>query len=206
MSFRDRFLTRQTAEAITAPSAIVLAGLGTATAILVGAPIALSAAAGAALYAGWVASHMPRQAGSVDAVVVYAHWGANYSRRVHPDQRTVARTLTEAGADVGADYGVRLRALGYGSPAPLPDGSLGYISNRGSFVAPPGSHESLHRPLPGGLGDIAPLPDGIEWNGYVGLPLAHTLHAGGLRILGFDIDPAKIEDANCPFFPDSVLQ
>lgn len=60
MSFRDRFLTRQTAEAITAPSAIVLAGAGTAAAIAAGAPIALSAAAGAAVYAGWVALRMPR--------------------------------------------------------------------------------------------------------------------------------------------------
>jgi UDP-N-acetyl-D-glucosamine dehydrogenase len=34
---------------------------------------------------------------------------------------------------------------------------------------------------------------GIIGLGYVGLPLAHTLHAGGLRILGFDIDPRKIE-------------
>jgi UDP-N-acetyl-D-glucosamine dehydrogenase len=34
---------------------------------------------------------------------------------------------------------------------------------------------------------------GIIGLGYVGLPLAHTLHAGGFRILGFDIDPSKIE-------------
>jgi UDP-N-acetyl-D-glucosamine dehydrogenase len=34
---------------------------------------------------------------------------------------------------------------------------------------------------------------GVIGLGYVGLPLAHTLHAGGLRVLGFDIDPAKIE-------------
>jgi UDP-N-acetyl-D-glucosamine dehydrogenase len=33
---------------------------------------------------------------------------------------------------------------------------------------------------------------GIIGLGYVGLPLAHTLHAGGCRLLGFDIDPAKI--------------
>jgi UDP-N-acetyl-D-glucosamine dehydrogenase len=33
---------------------------------------------------------------------------------------------------------------------------------------------------------------GIIGLGYVGLPLAHTLHAGGVRILGFDVDPAKI--------------
>src|SRR4051794_2720889 len=29
--------------------------------------------------------------------------------------------------------------------------------------------------------------------GYVGLPLAHALHAGGLRILGLDTDPRKID-------------
>lgn len=34
---------------------------------------------------------------------------------------------------------------------------------------------------------------GIIGLGYVGLPLAHALHAGGLRILGFDTDPKKIE-------------
>ncbi len=34
---------------------------------------------------------------------------------------------------------------------------------------------------------------GILGLGYVGLPLARTLHDGGLRILGFDIDSAKID-------------
>src|SRR5690349_19266482 len=34
---------------------------------------------------------------------------------------------------------------------------------------------------------------GIIGLGYVGLPLAHTLHAGGLRVLGFDTDTKKIE-------------
>lgn len=34
---------------------------------------------------------------------------------------------------------------------------------------------------------------GVLGLGYVGLPLAHTLHAAGFRVLGFDIDPAKIE-------------
>jgi UDP-N-acetyl-D-glucosamine dehydrogenase len=33
---------------------------------------------------------------------------------------------------------------------------------------------------------------GVIGMGYVGLPLAHTLHAGGLRILGFDTDASKI--------------
>jgi UDP-N-acetyl-D-glucosamine dehydrogenase len=33
---------------------------------------------------------------------------------------------------------------------------------------------------------------GIIGLGYVGLPLAHALHAGGMRVLGFDIDSAKV--------------
>ena len=34
---------------------------------------------------------------------------------------------------------------------------------------------------------------GIIGLGYVGLPLAHALHEGGFRILGFDIDQSKID-------------
>ena len=67
---------------------------------------------------------------------------------------------TEIGAEVGADYGIRLRALGYGSPAPLPDGRLACISNRGNFLCIPGSAEETFHRLPDGLGDLAPLPDG----------------------------------------------
>lgn len=67
---------------------------------------------------------------------------------------------TAAGASSGADYGSRLRAFGYGSPAPLPDGSLAFISNRGNFIAPSGTAEAHSHRLPGPLGDLAPLPDG----------------------------------------------
>ena len=34
---------------------------------------------------------------------------------------------------------------------------------------------------------------GIIGLGYVGLPLAETLHRGGLRVLGFDVDADKID-------------
>jgi UDP-N-acetyl-D-glucosamine dehydrogenase len=34
---------------------------------------------------------------------------------------------------------------------------------------------------------------GVIGLGYVGLPLAHALHTGGLPVLGFDIDQAKID-------------
>lgn len=35
---------------------------------------------------------------------------------------------------------------------------------------------------------------GIVGLGYVGLPLADALHTGGLRVLGFDVDPSKIQN------------
>lgn len=34
---------------------------------------------------------------------------------------------------------------------------------------------------------------GIIGLGYVGLPLAHALHQGGMRVLGFDVDQSKID-------------
>lgn len=67
---------------------------------------------------------------------------------------------TEFGADVGADYGKRLRLLGYGSPAPMPCGRMAVISNTGNFIGDPGGDSSAFQKLPDGLGDVAPLPDG----------------------------------------------
>lgn len=66
----------------------------------------------------------------------------------------------EIAANVGADYGVRLRAFGYGSPAPLPDGRLAFLSSRGNFIAAAGAPERDFQRLPGSLGELAPLPDG----------------------------------------------
>ena len=34
---------------------------------------------------------------------------------------------------------------------------------------------------------------GVIGLGYVGLPLCHALHAGGMPVIGFDVDPSKIE-------------
>ena len=68
--------------------------------------------------------------------------------------------LTEIGANVGADYGVRLRAFGYGSPAPLPDGRLAFIARTGNAVASAGEPERHYHPLPSQLGDVTSLPDG----------------------------------------------
>lgn len=50
------------------------------------------------------------------------------------------------------------------------------------------SDETLHRKIEQGEALV-----GVIGLGYVGLPLAAALHQGGLPILGFDVDPAKIE-------------
>lgn len=66
----------------------------------------------------------------------------------------------ELAANVGANYGVRLRAFGYGSPAPLPDGRLAFLSSQGNFIAAPGGRPADFHRLPGPLGDLSALPDG----------------------------------------------
>jgi hypothetical protein len=66
--WRDRFYTRQTAEAIMAPSSIVAAGAGTAVGVLIGlGPVA--AAVGAVAYAGWVLFKMPRASRQTDGPI-----------------------------------------------------------------------------------------------------------------------------------------
>ena len=37
---------------------------------------------------------------------------------------------------------------------------------------------------------------GVIGMGYVGLPLMHSICRSGIQVLGFDIDPAKIEKLN----------
>lgn len=85
---------------------------------------------------------------------------AKVETQIHSMMTDGTAGRTEFGADVGADYGKRLRALGYGSPAPLPDGRIAVISNQGNFVADPGAETSSFLRLPNDLGDLAPLPDG----------------------------------------------
>lgn len=85
---------------------------------------------------------------------------AKVETQLHMIRPDGTRGVTVAGANVGAEYGVRLRRFGYGSPAPLPDGRLAFLSNRGNFVATPGAPESAAHRLPDGLGDLAALPDG----------------------------------------------
>jgi hypothetical protein len=59
VSFRDRFFTRRTAEAITSPSGIILAGAGISAGILAGVPL-IGVGLGALLWGGRVLVGMPR--------------------------------------------------------------------------------------------------------------------------------------------------
>lgn len=86
-SWRDRFYTRQTAEAIMAPASILAAGAGTAAGVLVGlGPVA--AVLGVVAYSGWVLFKMPRVPESVD--------GPIEPRRLRDPWRTHVREALQA--------------------------------------------------------------------------------------------------------------
>ena len=76
---------------------------------------------------------------------------------VHPDG---AGGYTEFGLDLGPEYGGRLRAFHCGSPAPLPDGQVAYLTGSGIAVGFPGCAQKDLRNLPLEAGDLAALPDG----------------------------------------------
>jgi hypothetical protein len=85
----DRYLNRRTAEAITAPSAILLAGAGAAVAIVAGLPIAAAAGVGALAWAARVALGLPKRAKGdrIDAFTLSAPW----RRPVHEAQQAQRR-------------------------------------------------------------------------------------------------------------------
>ncbi|MCY3023711.1 MAG: alpha-L-rhamnosidase N-terminal domain-containing protein [Planctomycetota bacterium] len=74
---------------------------------------------------------------------------------VHPDG---TEGYTEFGLDLGPEYGGRLRAFYCGSPAPMPDGRVAFVSGGGIIVGRPGSREQQHFGMD--AGDVAALPDG----------------------------------------------
>ena len=74
---------------------------------------------------------------------------------VHPDG---TEGYTEFGLDIGPDYGGRLRAFYCGSPAPMPDGQVAFVSGPGITVGRPGSRAQRNYSMP--AGDVAALPDG----------------------------------------------
>ncbi|HUT36377.1 MAG TPA: HEAT repeat domain-containing protein [Planctomycetota bacterium] len=76
---------------------------------------------------------------------------------VHPDG---TGGYTEFGLDIGPDYGGRLRAFNCGSPAPMPDGRVAYLTGGGIAVGPTGGLPVGTRHYGLDAGDVAALPDG----------------------------------------------
>ena len=67
---------------------------------------------------------------------------------------------TEFGLDLGPEYGNRLRANLCGSPAPMPDGRVAFLSGPGVTVGRMGSTQKDLRHYRLEAGDVAALPDG----------------------------------------------
>jgi hypothetical protein len=91
--WRDRFFTRQTAEAIMAPSSIMVAGAGTAVGVLAGLDL-VAAVVGAAAYAGWVLFRMPRSsrdpADDIDPRRLRDPWRHHVREALEAEQRFAA--------------------------------------------------------------------------------------------------------------------
>lgn len=114
----QRFLNARTAHAITAPSAIVLGGVGAAAAILVGLPVAAVVGAGALAWAARVALGLPRgpRGDRIDPFVLSEPWRRSVNEALQA-QRRFHRATGKAGAgplrermtEIGAriDQGVR---------------------------------------------------------------------------------------------------
>ena len=76
---------------------------------------------------------------------------------VHPDG---TEGYTEFGLDNGPEYGSRLRAFNCGSPAPMPDGRVAYLSGTGVDIGRPGCEAKELQRVGVEAGDVAALPDG----------------------------------------------
>lgn len=98
-SLRDRLLTPAGARAITAPSAILLAGLGVSAGIVAGLPVAAAAAIGAAAWLVRVAIGIPReqQGTRIDARRLGEPW-AGFVREALDAQLRYRRAIGNASA------------------------------------------------------------------------------------------------------------
>ncbi len=67
---------------------------------------------------------------------------------------------TEFGLDHGPEYGGRLRAFVCGSPAPMPDGRVAFVSGPGITVGRPADPQQNWQNFGIEAGDVAALPDG----------------------------------------------
>ena len=114
---------------------------------------------------------------------------------------------TVAGVESAPDYAKRHRHYAYGSPAPMPDGRLAFISNTGNKLIKPGAAENkvqvvisdggnkyTARPLPS-TNDVQLLPNDLgELNSLPDNRLICTVPAGGKR--GFYDGVAVLEPDN----------
>ena len=76
---------------------------------------------------------------------------------IHPDGTS---GLMEFGMDAGSEYGGRLRAFNCGSPSPLSDGRVAFLSTQGITLGRPGASERELEHFDIEAGDVAALPDG----------------------------------------------
>jgi HEAT repeat protein len=76
---------------------------------------------------------------------------------IHPDG---TEGYTEFGLDLGPEYGNRLRAFNVGSPAPLPDGRVAFVTGSTLALGWPGTDARDWRHLRIEASDVAALPDG----------------------------------------------
>jgi hypothetical protein len=127
-SFRDRFLTPRVARAVTAPSSILLAGVGASLAIATGLPLVVAPVAGVAAWAARVLLAVPKDepADRIDPFSIPEPWRAAVvealKAQVRFDQAVAA---TEPGP-----IRTRLEAIG----ARIDDGvgEVGRIARRGA--------------------------------------------------------------------------
>lgn len=76
---------------------------------------------------------------------------------IHPDGTD---GYTEFGLNISPDYGSRLRAFNCGSPAPLADGRLAFVSAPGITIGRLGSRDDDQAHYRVSAGDVAAMPDG----------------------------------------------
>ena len=132
---------------------------------------------------------------------------------IHPDGTD---GYTEFGLNVSPDYGARLRAFHCGSPAPLADGRLAFVSAPGITIGRLGSLDAnlSHFRVP--AGDVAAMPDGrLLCTTVRYVPVTLKVNSGGTERTVNDpryericvLDPDAEQPTLIPIFesPDSPI-
>lgn len=85
---------------------------------------------------------------------------AKVETRLHAMRPDGTQGETAFGLNNAPEYGNRLRAFVCGSPAPLPDGRVAFVSEPGITLGRPGEPPQYWQHLRAPFGDVAALPDG----------------------------------------------